>query len=156
MIAFGRRTGLVRSHMGDKEDPFLVVADLLGDIAHWCDRNEVGLQAALRLAAQHYHEETGREGEQFGDFIALTSRPMTKSQGPRAELKHKKKARPATPPTCPDCGKRMLTVSYTIWGTKRFDRRTNEYREDESVGNTDMEFRCPKCSAKLDPERLGF
>lgn len=69
LIAFGQRTGLVRSHMGDKEDPFLVVADLLGDLAHWCDRNDVDMQVALGLAAQHYCEETGGEGEQFGDFI---------------------------------------------------------------------------------------
>jgi hypothetical protein len=69
LIAFGRRTGLVRSHVGDKEDPFLLIADLLGDIAHWCDRNDIDLQVALRLAAQHYREETGGDGEQFGDFI---------------------------------------------------------------------------------------
>jgi hypothetical protein len=69
LVAFGQRTGLVRAHLGDKEDPFLVVADLLGDIAHWCDRNDVDLQVALRLAAQHYDEETGGEGEQFGELI---------------------------------------------------------------------------------------
>lgn len=65
LIAFGQRTSMVRSHIGDKEDAFLVVADLLCDMAHWCDRNDVDLQSALRLAASHYREETGGEGTQL-------------------------------------------------------------------------------------------
>jgi hypothetical protein len=65
LLAFGQLTGMVREHVGDKEDPFLIVADLLGDLAHWCDRNDVDMRVALRLAAQHYDEETGGEGEQF-------------------------------------------------------------------------------------------
>lgn len=65
LIAFGQRTGMVRSHIGDKEDGFLVVADLLCDIAHWCDRNDVNLPSALRLATSHYLEETGGQGAQL-------------------------------------------------------------------------------------------
>lgn len=65
LLAFGQRTGMVRSHVGDKEDAFLVVADLLCDIAHWCDRNGVDLPSALRLAASHYREETGGQGGQL-------------------------------------------------------------------------------------------
>ena len=65
LIAFGQLTGMVRSHIGDKEDGFLVVADLLCDIAHWCDRNGVDLPSALRLAASHYMEETGGQGGQL-------------------------------------------------------------------------------------------
>lgn len=65
LIAFGQRTGMVRSHVGDKEDAFLVVADLLCDIAHWCDRNGVNLPSALRLATSHYREETGGQGGQL-------------------------------------------------------------------------------------------
>jgi hypothetical protein len=65
LVAFGQRTGMVRWHVGDKEDAFLVVADLLGDIAHWCDRNDVDLQSALRLAASHYLEETAGQGTQL-------------------------------------------------------------------------------------------
>jgi hypothetical protein len=56
---------MVRSHVGDKEDAILVVADLLCDIAHWCDRNDVDLQSALRLAASHYLEETAGQGTQL-------------------------------------------------------------------------------------------
>ena len=65
LVAFGQRTGMVRSHVGDKEDAFLVVADLLCDIAHWCDRNGVDLHTALRLATSHYMEETGGQGMQL-------------------------------------------------------------------------------------------
>jgi hypothetical protein len=65
LLAFGQRTGMVRSHVGDKEDAFLVVADLLCDIAHWCDRNDVDLQSALRLATSHYLEETRGQGAQL-------------------------------------------------------------------------------------------
>ena len=65
LIAFGQRTGMVRSHIGDKEDAFLVVADLLCDIAHWCDRNGVDLQSALSLAKSHYIEETSGQGTQL-------------------------------------------------------------------------------------------
>ncbi len=50
----------------------------------------------------------------------------------------------------------MPTISYTIWGTKRFDPETGTYEEDDSPGNTDMEFRCPHCSAKIDPESTIF
>jgi predicted RNA-binding Zn-ribbon protein involved in translation (DUF1610 family) len=60
------------------------------------------------------------------------------------------------PPACPDCGKPMHTVSYTIWGITRFNPQTGTYEEDESLGNTDMEFRCPHCSAKIDPEGIIF
>jgi len=62
-----------------------------------------------------------------------------------------------TAPKCPHCGQGLKSVDYQIWGTKRFDQRTGEYKEDESLGNTDMQFSCPNCSAKLDPEPiLGF
>lgn len=65
LIAFGQRTSMVRSHIGDKEDAFFVVVDLLCDIAHWCDRNDVDLQSALRLAKSHYIEETSGQGTQL-------------------------------------------------------------------------------------------
>jgi hypothetical protein len=58
---------------------------------------------------------------------------------------------------CPDCNALLQTVSYQIWGTKRFDVKTGAYNEDDSPGSSDMEFCCPKCSAKLDPEAIiGF
>jgi hypothetical protein len=65
LVTFGQVTGMVRSHLGDKEDAFLLVADLLCDIAHWCDRNGVDLQSALRLATSHYIEETSGQGAQL-------------------------------------------------------------------------------------------
>jgi hypothetical protein len=58
------------------------------------------------------------------------------------------------PLTCPDCNAALKTVSYQIWGTKKFDAKTGSYQEDESLGNTDMQFSCPNCSAKLDPEPI--
>jgi transcription elongation factor Elf1 len=61
------------------------------------------------------------------------------------------------PLTCPSCNEVLKTVSYQIWGTKRFDAKTGDYKEDDSPGNMDMEFSCPKCSAKLDAEAIiGF
>jgi hypothetical protein len=65
LMAFGRATGAVSSSIGDIEEPFLIVADLLADIAHWCDRNSVELQSAMRYAARHYSTETGAEGRQL-------------------------------------------------------------------------------------------
>ena len=65
LIAFGKRTGMVGGQVGDREDAFLLVSDLLADIAHWCDRNDVDLQAALAHATRHYLEETGSEGRQL-------------------------------------------------------------------------------------------
>jgi len=81
---------------------------------------------------------------------------MRKSDMGRTALHHKGKTEPGTPPACPDCGKPMPTISYTIWGTKRFDPRTSCYREDDSPGNSDMEFRCPNCSATIVPEGIIF
>ena len=65
LVAFGQHTGMVRSRTGDDEVPFLVVADLLADLAHWCDRNNVSLQSALKHAAMHYQTETGSQGTQL-------------------------------------------------------------------------------------------
>lgn len=59
-------------------------------------------------------------------------------------------------PKCPTCNAPLRAVSYTIWGTKRFEPQRALYVEDEAPGNTDMEFRCPTCSAKIDPEGIIF
>ena len=48
LLAFGRQIGAVSNSIGDKEEPFLIVADLLADLAHWCDRNSVELQSAIQ------------------------------------------------------------------------------------------------------------
>ena len=51
--------------VGDKEDRFFIISDLLADLAHWCDRNEVDLPSALIHAAEHYRAETNGRGKQF-------------------------------------------------------------------------------------------
>jgi hypothetical protein len=62
----------------------------------------------------------------------------------------------ARAPACPDCGAPLEKVDYTIWGTKRWDAERGRFDEDETLGNTDMEFRCPNCSAKLEPDVIGL
>ncbi len=64
--AFGRRTGTVGKKVGDDEAPYLIITDLLADLAHWCDRNDVDLPSALASAARYYQEETAGEGKQLG------------------------------------------------------------------------------------------
>jgi hypothetical protein len=41
------------------------LADMLCDLGHWCDRNGVDMQDAIRRAKMHYDAETGGEGMQF-------------------------------------------------------------------------------------------
>ena len=65
LLAFGRQIGAVSNSIGDKEEPFLIVADLLADLAHWCDRNNVELRSAIQYAARHYRAETASQGKQL-------------------------------------------------------------------------------------------
>jgi hypothetical protein len=65
LVAFSQRTGMVRKNVSDDEDCFLIVADLLADLAHWCDRKGVLMQTALEYAAGHYQTETGGAGKQL-------------------------------------------------------------------------------------------
>jgi hypothetical protein len=65
LLAFAHRTRMAKEMIGDREDPFLIVSDLLADLAHWCDRHQVDLPSALVHAAQHYHAETSGAGRQF-------------------------------------------------------------------------------------------
>ena len=65
LLAFGRQVGSVSNSIGDKEEAFLIVADLLADLAHWCDHHNVDLQSAIQYATRHYRTETGFEGSQF-------------------------------------------------------------------------------------------
>lgn len=65
LVAYGQCTGTVEEMVGDDEDPFLIIGDLLADLAHWCDRHRVDLQEAIRYAAGHYQKETGSEGKQL-------------------------------------------------------------------------------------------
>ena len=41
------------------------LADLLADLAHYCDRNGLSLDGCLTTAQMHYAEETDHEGAQF-------------------------------------------------------------------------------------------
>jgi hypothetical protein len=63
--AFGQRTGTAYRVDGDDEEAFLVIADLIADIAHCCDRNNVDLQFAIQYATRHYQAETASEGRQL-------------------------------------------------------------------------------------------
>ena len=65
LLAFAQRTGLAKEIVGDKEDPFFIISDLLADLAHWCDRHQVDLPSALTHGAQHYLAETDGTGKQF-------------------------------------------------------------------------------------------
>jgi hypothetical protein len=65
LLGYGQRTGTVGETVGDDEDPFLIIGDLLADLAHWCDRHDVDLQAALQYATGHYRTETRSEGRQL-------------------------------------------------------------------------------------------
>jgi hypothetical protein len=65
LLAFARTTGAISKVIGDAEEPFFIIADLLADIAHWCDRNDVNFQSALEYAKRHYRTETGAEGTQL-------------------------------------------------------------------------------------------
>jgi len=48
--AFARTTGV--------DDPDDAVSDLIADLRHWCDRNGVEFEEAVRRAAHHYETET--------------------------------------------------------------------------------------------------
>jgi len=61
-----------------------------------------------------------------------------------------------TPLTCETCGESLTTIDYKVWGSKRFNPMTGNYDEDDTMGNADMEFSCPKCSAKLEPVEAMF
>lgn len=65
LVAFSQRTGAVSDWMGTDKERSLVVTDLLADLAHWCDRNNVDMQAAIQRATNHYQTETGSEGIQL-------------------------------------------------------------------------------------------
>ncbi len=60
---------LFRQQTGaDLED---ALCDLLADLAHWCDRNNLNFVAELRRGRFHYDEETDNEGTQMAamDFL---------------------------------------------------------------------------------------
>jgi hypothetical protein len=65
LTAFRKQTGVISGSLEDKEEASLIVADLLADLAHWCDRNHVDLASALAHAARHYQAETGGQGRQL-------------------------------------------------------------------------------------------
>jgi hypothetical protein len=52
------------------------LSDLLGDLAHYCDRNELSLSGCFERAAMHYAAETDNQGTQFDDEDPQTRRPV--------------------------------------------------------------------------------
>lgn len=76
--AYGIHTGTVGWTVGDDEDPFLIIVDLLADLAHWCDRHHVDLQAAIRGATRHYRKETSWKGRQLLWTVFRSSRLQRK------------------------------------------------------------------------------
>ena len=46
------------------------LSDLLADLAHYCDRNELHFAYCLQTAKMHYDAETDNEGRQF-DISAI-------------------------------------------------------------------------------------
>jgi hypothetical protein len=65
LLVFAQRTGVAEEMLGDKEEAFFIVSDLLADLGHWCDRHKVDLTAVLVHVAEHYRAETKRHGRQF-------------------------------------------------------------------------------------------
>jgi len=49
-------------------DPENALADLLADLAHWCDYNDTDFESELRKAASHYADETDGRGAQLDDI----------------------------------------------------------------------------------------
>jgi hypothetical protein len=39
------------------------IVDLLSDLMHWCDRNELDFEASMSIARMHYEAETGSGAE---------------------------------------------------------------------------------------------
>jgi hypothetical protein len=65
LLAFGRKTGTIKETIGDADDPFQILSDLMADLAHWCDRNNVDLPSVLKHASRHYLAETAGKGSQL-------------------------------------------------------------------------------------------
>ena len=42
------------------------LSDMLADLGHYCDRNGLHMLDVIRIASEHYAEETRNEGQQFG------------------------------------------------------------------------------------------
>lgn len=56
------------------------LAELLVDLAHYCDRNSLNLAAIWERAATHYNEETDNQGEQMDTIPSSYSEPESESE----------------------------------------------------------------------------
>jgi hypothetical protein len=65
LLAYGKNKEFIREELGDDEAPCLIVEELLADLAHWCDRNDVNLPKAIQRATLHYQNEVGSLGRQL-------------------------------------------------------------------------------------------
>lgn len=71
LLTFAQTTGSGSDLMGTAEERALVVTDLLADLAHWCDRNDVDLQLVIQRATDHYQTETASEGKQLVRMVGV-------------------------------------------------------------------------------------
>jgi hypothetical protein len=56
---------ITKARLGAEPDSIEAVGGLLANIAHWCDRNGVNMQAAIQRAGLHYQCETSHRGKQL-------------------------------------------------------------------------------------------
>lgn len=54
ITTFAVTTGMA----GANEENITILGDLLADIMHWCDRNDLRFEDVLAHARSHYQEET--------------------------------------------------------------------------------------------------
>lgn len=80
---------------------------------------------------------------------------MDEKQSKRTSRSDNSKAK-AAPPKCSGCNAPLKTIDYRSWGMMRFDPERKVYVDDDSPGNSDIEYSCPKCSAKIDAEGILF
>jgi hypothetical protein len=64
LVAFGNTTG-----QNIEDEAEVMLYDLIIDLAHWCDRNDVSLADQLDHAKRLYAAETENQGEQFQDVF---------------------------------------------------------------------------------------
>jgi len=58
------------THMGGEDYPE-VLTDLLADLGHFADRENLKFRDCLRRAQGHYDEETGTDGKQFKRIVVF-------------------------------------------------------------------------------------
>ena len=62
---FSRRAGTLPDFNASDEERAIALVDLLTDLAHWCDRNNVSMKQTIMSATAHYQAETESRGTQL-------------------------------------------------------------------------------------------